>query len=451
MTQLDLAFDTRPVLSAGLQIDQYIGLWAVDDVRFLQMIEGIRRLDLASHIQNNASRNIAAAVSTVGRAGSTGANLAIVDIEGSLTKRGSSMSNAGSLIRLRQEIRRLADDPDIAGIMLRIDSPGGTVAGTPDLAAAVAAAAKKKPVHAFVEDFTASAAYWVASQASRIVANDRTAMVGSIGTFVGLYDFSAAAGQDGIKAIVIKSGKFKGAGFPGTEITQEQQAMWQELVDKTQSAFTAGVAQGRGLSVADVESLADGRVHVASDAVDRRLIDGIESFDAAMNALAAEADKKRKTVMSTAAAAPVVTEKKAATLAELKAACEGADAAFLMEQLEGNATVEAASGAWMKKLKARAEAAERDLAESKKTATAPGVRPLRSDSRKNAESNADEEEDDEEKAKGTASAEFWELVDRKVKAGMAKPAAIAAVVRSNSELHERVMEENKGKLGPRRR
>jgi ClpP class serine protease len=423
MTQLDLAFDTRPVLSAGLQIDQYIGLWAVDDVRFLQMIEGIRRLDLASHIQNNASRNIAAAVSTVGRAGSTGANLAIVDIEGSLTKRGSSMSNAGSLIRLRQEIRRLADDPDIAGIMLRIDSPGGTVAGTPDLAAAVAAAAKKKPVHAFVEDFTASAAYWVASQASRIVANDRTAMVGSIGTFVGLYDFSAAAGQDGIKAIVIKSGKFKGAGF----------------------------AQGRGLSVADVESLADGRVHVASDAVDRRLIDGIESFDAAMNALAAEADKKRKTVMSTAAAAPVVTEKKAATLAELKAACEGADAAFLMEQLEGNATVEAASGAWMKKLKARAEAAERDLAESKKTATAPGVRPLRSDSRKNAESNADEEEDDEEKAKGTASAEFWELVDRKVKAGMAKPAAIAAVVRSNSELHERVMEENKGKLGPRRR
>ena len=196
----------------------------------------------------------------------------------------------------------------------------------------------------------ASAAYWIGSQADRIYANDATAMIGSIGTFVGLYDYSGRAEKEGIKAVVIKAGKFKGSGFEGTAITEEQQAHWQSLVDKTQAEFSAAVASGRRLGLARVNELADGRVHLAADAKTLGLIDGIQSYEQTLfdlrTAVRNPGSRNRqpgRAAASAVAASPIVATREAgqdaATFAELKAGLVGADADFLCRQLEARATL----------------------------------------------------------------------------------------------------------------
>jgi len=229
--ETELEIDLGPILAFDLDLSQYFGLWAVESHRFLATFDRVARMDLFSHVAANTAEPQASARKSATKMGD---DIAVLDIRGTMTKRGSSLAGGG-MIEVRQQLRQAIADPEVEGILLRIDSPGGTVSGTADLANDVFKANKRKPVLAFAEDLAASAAFWVASQADAIIANTETAMVGSIGTFIGLHDLSGAAGQQGIRPIVIKSGQFKGAGFPGTEITTEQVAEWQTLVDKTQT------------------------------------------------------------------------------------------------------------------------------------------------------------------------------------------------------------------------
>jgi ClpP class serine protease len=167
----------------------------------------------------------------------------------------------------------------------------------------------------------------------------------------------------GIKAIVIRAGKYKGAGFPGTQISEEQQAIWQDTVDKTQAQFTASVASGRGLTVEHVTALADGRVWLAEDAIEKRLIDGIGSFDQFIFEMAAEIQRRNSKTRSNR----MSDEQKSpqpATFAEIKAACVGADSDFICDQLEAGATKEAAVSAWMAEQQKRLIAAEEAKAEA---------------------------------------------------------------------------------------
>lgn len=183
-----------------------------------------------------------------------------------------------------REINAVAADPGVAVIAVKVSSGGGQVAGTLPLANAIAEAAKLKPVFAYIEDMGASAAYWPASQATRVF-SDPMAMIGGIGTYSVIYDYSGEAAIGGIKAHVIRAGKFKGAGTPGTEITAEHLAEAQRTVDALNEHFIAGVASGRKLSVDRVRELADGRVHVGDEARKLGLIDGTLSFTNFMNQL----------------------------------------------------------------------------------------------------------------------------------------------------------------------
>ena len=128
----------------------------------------------------------------------TETGVAVIAISGILEKRQTH--------HVRSLLRNATEDERVVGILLVIDSPGGTVAGTADLAASIRSAAKVKPVHAFVEDLAASAAYWAASQAGKVFANTNTAMVGSIGTYAVLIDSSEMANKAGIKVHVIRAG-----------------------------------------------------------------------------------------------------------------------------------------------------------------------------------------------------------------------------------------------------
>jgi len=441
----DLSLDLSPLVRDGLvtfDLDQYLGLWAVYPERFLELFAAVSRYDLVAHV-TAAQRQPLEQVRSQAAAAAAGADpqIAVVPIIGTLTKRGSSLSSSGAMTILRRQVRALARDSQVDAILLVIDSPGGTSAGTADLANEVRAAAEKKPTWAFVEDLAASAAYWIASQASRVVANDRTALVGSIGTYLGLYDFSAAAAMEGVRPVVIKSGQFKAAGFPGTEITDEQRAYWQKIVDDTQAEFSAAVARGRRMELKRVAELADGRVHPAADAQQLGLIDAIESFESTLAQLRAAISTKRGKPMSQSTESTVTSAApQPATLAQLKEGCPGATSEFLLAQLEAGATLPQAQKAWMQLQKQELDAARQKLAESQqqqqtKTSTKVGVPPAGGFDKRRSEGGETAQAD----ITGDPVADFNAAVRAEMGRGVERRQAVLNVARREPELHKQYL------------
>lgn len=313
--------------SQGVRLDQYFGLWCMESTRFSAMLNELQRGDLIKHAEQGqldaeVRLDVVAITPSAGAndqvstdhpnadgapvVGSRSVNIGIVSVEGVMTKRGDSFSVAGSTILARQALRKAARDEKIDAILYRTDSPGGTSAGTGDLARDLAMIATHKPVYAFIEDLGASAAYFVSSQATRVYANEEVALVGAIGTWIGLYDYSKKAKKEGIKAIVVKNGEMKGLGFPGTEITEAQREELQRIVTATQQTFTEAVARGRSMNIADVPT--DGRIFTASEALSLGLIDGIASIDEVLQMLAQEVlDDAPDQESSVAADAPHVS------------------------------------------------------------------------------------------------------------------------------------------------
>ena len=213
----------------------------------------------------------------------TSGGIMVIPIEGTIMRAQSSYGGTSS-VQVRQILRNAAQDPKVKGVMLAIDSPGGTVAGTDELAAEIKAFSAIKPIHSHVGALMASAAYWTGAQADRITAV-RTAEVGSLGTVATVHDMSEAAAKEGIKVHVISTGDHKGAFTPGSEVTEAQLADLQKTVDTLNGFFMEAVSEARGFSAEKTAELFDGRVHVAHDAVEMGLIDGISTFENAIRAL----------------------------------------------------------------------------------------------------------------------------------------------------------------------
>jgi len=257
---------------------QHFGAWCVELHWFSQAVSAV-----------NAGRWPIVAASNGDKADTndlyqtTADGIAIVRIIGQMQK-GSSSFGGSSTIRTRMALRQAAADRKVKGILLVIDSPGGTAAGTMELGDDVFAIGQRTPMHTYIEDMGASAAYWVGSQAARISAN-ATAQVGSIGTVAIIEDVSEMADNLGIKVHVISTGPYKGAFAAGTEVTKDHLEYAQELVDDINAHFLAAVSRGRGVPMSRVQEWADGRVWVGGKAKALGLIDAVETFDAAMTSL----------------------------------------------------------------------------------------------------------------------------------------------------------------------
>lgn len=210
--------------------------------------------------------------------------VAVIDLAGPLMKFDSKFGGTNT-VKARQAIRAAVADPQASSILLHVDSPGGSVAGTAELAADVKAADGVKPVHAHIDDLGASAAYWIASQARKITAN-AMAMVGSIGTLLVIEDTSKVMDAAGIKVHVLSTGPFKGAGTDGAPVTPDQLAYMQSLVDGMNAGFLTAVADGRQMDKKSLAAVADGRVWLAKEAKSLGLIDAVDSMDAVVGAMA---------------------------------------------------------------------------------------------------------------------------------------------------------------------
>jgi protease-4 len=330
----------------------WFGLWLMDSPAFAGLVQRVEQLNLAAHLESVRQSRGAGERTAAGVTIKDG--IAIIPISGTLMKHEPSVGDATSTVIARKQIRDAVANDSVRQILLHVESPGGTAAGTMELGQEIAAARDKKPTWAFIEDFGASAAYWIASQADRILANE-FAMVGSIGTYGVVLDSSGAAEKQGVKVHVLRAGEMKGMATPGTAITEEQLAELQRMIDSANGFFLRAVAEGRRMTMDRVQSLADGRIHRASDALKLQLIDGIATFEQTLASLAATTGVSQPArPIATSAPAPRAASRPA-TLAELRTELPGVDNDFCCQLLEERATIDQARGAWMAELQARLE------------------------------------------------------------------------------------------------
>lgn len=180
-----------------------------------------------------------------------------------------------STTQVARDLRAFAADPSIKVIILDIDSPGGTVSGVEELAREIHAAREHKPIVAVANSMAASAAYWLASQASDVVVTP-TGQVGSIGVYAGHADYSQAFEKMGIKVTLVHAGRYKVEGNPFQPLDDEARAELQRSVDEYYRMFVSAVERGRGELSEDVMQ---GRMYSAEQALKHRLVDRVATLD----------------------------------------------------------------------------------------------------------------------------------------------------------------------------
>jgi signal peptide peptidase SppA len=182
--------------------------------------------------------------------------IATVPVRGTIQTGLPSIASAFGFVdtaKIRRDMETALADSNVRAILLDFDSPGGFVSGTPELGAFIAEAAKRKPVYSFTSGMCCSAAYWLAAP-SRAIFATTSAEVGSIGVYVAHEDMSALAAAMGIVVKVFRSGKFKGAGVPGTSLSEEQSASIQQRISSLAAVFKGFVLEHRpGIAEAAME------------------------------------------------------------------------------------------------------------------------------------------------------------------------------------------------------
>lgn len=214
-----------------------------------------------------------------------GESVALIHIDGVIAGTGTVYEGYITPEYLLDQLDQALADPDVAAIVLRIDSPGGTVAASWEIAEAVRRAAEEKPVVASIGDVGASGAYMVAAQCDRIVASPGSA-VGSIGVIMEVPNIEGLLDKLGVEFTTITTGEFKDSGSPYRSLTETETARYREQMAGAYDQFIADVAEGRDMTEAEVRELATGWVWLGAEAMDLGLIDELGTFDDGIEAAA---------------------------------------------------------------------------------------------------------------------------------------------------------------------
>lgn len=171
-----------------------------------------------------------------------------------------------------QMIAEIAADDEAKALIVHVDSPGGTVAGSEALYDALKRVAEKKPVVAVMGGVAASGGYMASLAAEHLVARGST-ITGSVGVIFEYPDFTGLMGRVGVEMQTIRSSELKAGASPFRELTPEARAAEQELVDDSYAWFRGLVAEERGLEGAALDTAASGRTFTGRMAIEAGLID----------------------------------------------------------------------------------------------------------------------------------------------------------------------------------
>lgn len=218
--------------------------------------------------------------SSTASSGGVGDAVAIVRVEGAITSSDSSdFSGTASSGLVISDLEAAAEDDSVKAIVLRVDSPGGTVTGSSQIYEVIRE--YEKPVVVSMAGLAASGGYQISAPADYIIARPDT-FTGSIGVILTLFNAEELINEIGVDVILITSGPNKSMGSTWEDITPEQQQIFETLIDESYETFVEIVADGRGMDMATVRELADGRIYSGQQAVDNGLVDALGNLDDAI-------------------------------------------------------------------------------------------------------------------------------------------------------------------------
>ena len=199
--------------------------------------------------------------------GRPGERIGVVEIEGVIAESRQTM----------EDIVRFGEDPSIKGVILRINSPGGSVGPTQEIFREVVKLKEKKKVFVSMGSLCASGGYYLAAAGEKVYANPST-ITGSIGVIMQSVILEDLLKKIGVKSNTIKAGDLKDAGTPFREMTPEERAYLNEVVKNIHEQFIKDIAAGRKMDLEKARKLADGRIYTGLQAMDLVLIDSIGNF-----------------------------------------------------------------------------------------------------------------------------------------------------------------------------
>lgn len=214
--------------------------------------------------------------------------LELVSLDGAITGARASASGA---MAVRDRLRELIEDESVKGVLLSINSPGGTVGASKELYEAVKDLSEVKPVVVSMLDQATSGGYYAASSATKIYANAGT-LTGSIGVILSGFNAKELLDRVGIQSQTIKTGPYKDIFSPFRELGDPERQLLQDILQSTYQEFITDVSKGRKLDLEIVRKLADGRLYTGQQARDNKLVDAIGTLDVAIADLRSLSRKK---------------------------------------------------------------------------------------------------------------------------------------------------------------
>jgi protease-4 len=230
----------------------------------------------------------------------------LLELDGLISFQGESdrlnlMTHPSKVAFFREALQKAAEDSDLAGVIVRINSPGGTVTASDVIYHEIRSFKEKKkiPVYAYIMELGASGGFYVACAGDRIVASP-TAVTGSIGVIALKFNVEGLLSKIGVSEETYKSGPKKDFALPFRPSTEEEKKMLQGIIDKLYARFLEVVSANREkrLTAPEVKALADGRVMTAGEALTAKLIDQVAYLDGAVDQMKDELGIKQARVVT---------------------------------------------------------------------------------------------------------------------------------------------------------
>lgn len=226
------------------------------------------------------------------RPGDIGEKIAILQLNGAIMDLSSPLFMDGYNHELfLATIDQAFEDPDVEAVILSVDSPGGAVGETAQIHKKLINYMEEyeKPFYVSMGSMAASGGYYVAAPADKIFAEPST-ITGSIGVIMQNINYSGLAEKYGVDFNTIKSGKHKDIMSPSREMTEDEQAIMQSIIDEMYSDFVQVIVDGRNLDEEKVREIGDGRIYTGRQAQELGLVDEIGDLDATIDAMMDEYD-----------------------------------------------------------------------------------------------------------------------------------------------------------------
>lgn len=180
-----------------------------------------------------------------------------------------------------RQLRHFLKADQVKAVVLRVDSPGGVVGPSQEIYEEVRKLAAKKKVVVSMGSLAASGGYYIATPATLIYANPGT-ITASIGVLIKFSNLEGLFSKLGVSSSTIKTGTYKDAGAPDRQLSAEDRAMFQSLINSTHEQFVRAVAEGRKLPIDEVRKIADGRVLSGEQAKEVKLVDKLGNLQDAI-------------------------------------------------------------------------------------------------------------------------------------------------------------------------